>query len=303
MKAIPTVLAATGAMLGLSLLAWAGNETPTDRSQGTQQVFKLVDKEKNVVGSYSVPPDHDILTQPNADEILYGKRLLNETARLLPNNVGAGMNCNSCHLAQGKVDHGANYFNTINGYPKVMPRAGVMVDMAGRVNGCFMRSMNGKPLPVDSPEMKAMIAYFAWLGEDVQKGQFVAAPSEGKIDMTLVPDITRGKDIYAAQCATCHGDNGEGMKDQFGDFIFPPLWGDKSFNIGAGMARTYKAAAFVYYNMPMSVNHKMPIGQGGVLTQQEAVDVAEYFTHMPRPDFAPKVNDWPKGNKPKDARY
>lgn len=44
-------------------------------------------------------------------------------------------------------------------------------------------------------------------------------------------------------------------------------------------------------------------GQGHVLNDQEAVDVAEYFTHMPRPDFEKKVNDWPNGKKPKDARY
>jgi thiosulfate dehydrogenase len=33
------------------------------------------------------------------------------------------------------------------------------------------------------------------------------------------------------------------------------------------------------------------------------VDVAEYFSHQPRPDFAPKLKDWPNGKKPADARY
>jgi len=40
-----------------------------------------------------------------------------------------------------------------------------------------------------------------------------------------------------------------------------------------------------------------------VLSDQDAIDVAEFFTHQPRPDFAGKVNDWPNGKKPKDARY
>ena len=93
------------------------------------------------------------------------------------------------------------------------------------------------------------------------------------------------------------------MKDQSGDYIFPPLWGDESFNIGAGLARTYKAAQFVKYAMPPAQNYNLPIGQGGVLTDQEAIDVSEYFTHMPRPDFAGKVEDWPNTKKPKDARY
>ena len=68
------------------------------------------------------------------------------------------------------------------------------------------------------------------------------------------------------------------------------------------MARTYTAAAFVKRNMPIGVHQGFPIGQGG-LSDQEAIDVAEYFSHMPRPDFAAKVKDWPKDPKPKDARY
>ena len=38
-------------------------------------------------------------------------------------------------------------------------------------------------------------------------------------------------------------------------------------------------------------------------TIQEAVDVAAYFSQQPRPDFADKLKDWPKGGKPVDARY
>ena len=55
------------------------------------------------------------------------------------------------------------------------------------------------------------------------------------------------------------------------------------------------AAAFIKYNMPL--------GKGGTLTDQEAVDVAAYVTQQPRPDFAQKAADWPKGGKPSDARY
>jgi cytochrome c len=45
------------------------------------------------------------------------------------------------------------------------------------------------------------------------------------------------------------------------------------------------------------------LGHGNVLSDQDAVDVAEFFTHKPRPDFPGKVNDWPNRPKPKDARY
>jgi thiosulfate dehydrogenase len=77
--------------------------------------------------------------------------------------------------------------------------------------------------------------------------------------------------------------------------MFPALWGPRSFNIGAGMARLNTAAAFI--------KSSMPLGQGGSLTNQEAYDIAAYFTQQPRPDFKKKSQDWPKGDKPPDARY
>jgi len=61
------------------------------------------------------------------------------------------------------------------------------------------------------------------------------------------------------------------------------------------MARIGNAAAFVKANMPL--------GQGNTLTDQEALDVAAFFTHQPRPDFQDKAKDWPNGDKPTDARY
>ena len=163
--------------------------------------------------------------------------------------------------------------------------------------------MNGKPLDKTSPEMLAMVAYMKWLAQDVPHGAKVQIENAWPIDTKLIGDPVRGKNLYAAQCAACHGANGEGKKDRAGDVVFPPLWGDESFNIGAGLARTYKAAAFIRNSMPMGVNTHGTWGEGGVLSDQDAVDVAEYFTHMPRPDFPGKEKDWPNGKKPKDARY
>ena len=71
--------------------------------------------------------------------------------------------------------------------------------------------------------------------------------------------------------------------------------GDRSFNISAGMARQNTAAAFVRWNMPL--------GQGGSLSDQDAQDLAAFFTVQPRPDFARKGEDWAHGGRPADARY
>lgn len=263
----------------------------------------VLDANGKRIGDYRIPADNTIAAEPNADAIRLGQRLLNETARLLPANVGNGLNCNSCHMAQGKLSDANPYINTTNSYPSFNPRANREVDLTMRINGCFQRSMNGKPLGTDSTEMHAMLAYMDWLRQGVAKGDKTAARNAGPIDESLVPDPERGRTIYAAQCASCHGAHGQGMKDQAGDYIFPPLWGDESLNIGAGLARTYKAAQFVKYAMPPAMHLEAPLGAGGVLSDQDAVDVAEFFTHMPRPDFAGKVNDWKGVKKPKDARY
>ena len=296
-------LIAGAALLAIagSAAGWIASRPNTDAPPPAS--FAVLDADNNEVGRYVVPADKDILAQPSADEIIYGKRLLADTARLLPDNVGAAMNCNSCHLLDGKIDAANGYINTVNFYPRVMPRAGKEVDLEMRINGCFQRSMNGKPLDREGREMKAMIAYMDWLRQGVAKDHRVDIVNAGAIDESLVPDPENGKAIYALKCAACHGTDGEGMRDQFGDIIFPPLWGEESFNIGAGLARTYKAAQFVKWAMPPSMHLDGQLGQGGVLSDQEAIDVSEYFTHMPRPDFAPKVNDWPNGKKPKDARY
>jgi thiosulfate dehydrogenase len=57
--------------------------------------------------------------------------------------------------------------------------------------------------------------------------------------------------------------------------VFPALWGDKSFNWGAGMGSIKNAAAFVHANMPY--------GAVGTLSVQQAWDVATYIDSQNRP--------------------
>ncbi len=245
----------------------------------------------------------DIPDDDTGKQILFGRRLLAETKELLPNNVGDALDCDSCHLNGGSVPLASPYLGMSVRYPRYNPRAGRPVTLVERINGCFQRSMNGKPLAADAPEMKALVAYLNWVSAGLPKDAKVQGAGIGKVDNNLMPDPVHGKQLYEAKCAECHGSNGEGFKNARNEFVFPPLWGDQSFNIGAGMARTYTAAAFIKHNMPIAYGLNVPLGQGGALSDQDAVDVAEYFSHQPRPDFPPKVNDWPKGGKPKDARY
>lgn len=296
-----------GTAITLVMLAGAGilayRHLYPDLDAAVAATIDILDAQGRRVGHYAAPSADEIAGLDNAGSVMLGRRILNETARLLPDNVGNDLNCNSCHMAEGKRPFGNHYFNTGGGaYPRYMPRPGKVIGLPERINGCLQRSMNGKPLPEDAPQMRAMLDYMAWLSSTVPEGATVAAPSEGPIDSTLTPDPIRGQALYAVQCAACHGDNGEGRRDASGDIAFPPLWGDHSFNIGAGMARLYKAAGFIKHNMPPAVTREPPLGQQ-VMPDQDAVDIAGYFINQPRPDFANKGKDWPRDPKPKDARY
>jgi thiosulfate dehydrogenase len=60
------------------------------------------------------------------------------------------------------------------------------------------------------------------------------------------------------------------------------------------MARLRTAASFIRHNMPYG---------NPTLTDQQAFDVAAYVNSRPRPDFAGKENDWPRGDAPPDVAY
>lgn len=243
------------------------------------------------------PPEHSSMPVGKMGEaIQYGQKLLSQTQIFAKAYVpDSALNCTSCHLDGGRTPYAAPWVGIWGVFPEYRTRNAEVNSLQDRINDCFERSMNGKPLPVNSKEMRGILAYMQWLSYGVPTGVSVPGRGFAKISAPQPPDANRGKVVYAEKCTVCHGANGEGMYGPTGDTLFPPLWGPRSFNIGAGMARLNTAAAFV--------KHNMPLGQGGSLTDQEAYDVALYFTTQPRPDFASKNNDWPNGDKPKDARY
>jgi len=243
---------------------------------------------------FKPPAEGTIPAGPQGDAIRSGKLLLTETHQRLPNNVGNKLTCANCHLGAGTVPNASPWVGIWGVFPEYRSRSGKINSLQQRVNDCFERSMNGKALAYDSSEMNDILAYMQWLSAGVPTGVSVKGRGFGPINRELKPDAGNGKTVYAAKCASCHGADAAGTKGPDGRYLFPPLAGKDAFNVGAGMARTYTAAAFV--------KHNMPLGQPNSLTDQEAVDVAEYFTHLGRPDFPAKRKDWPKGDKPKDAR-
>lgn len=242
-----------------------------------------------------LPSESSIPAGPEGEAIKQGRDIINDTQTHAKQYVGNGLNCTSCHQTGG-TKPGALPFPGLSGqFPQYNARAGKVITLQDRVNGCFSRSMNGKPLSLDSKEMTAVIAYMTWLSKGIPSGQQWYGRGAPKVDLTgLIPNVENGKKVFMAQCASCHGVEGDGLYTD-GKPTFPALWGPKSFNIGAGMARLLTATPFVKANMPLN--------NPGSLSAQDALDVSAYFTTQPRPDLASKGGDWPNGGRPKDARY
>ncbi len=241
-------------------------------------------------------PDRATIPEgPMGDAVRRGELLVTRTYEELPEHVGNGLHCTSCHLQGGTVAGAGPWVGITGVFPEFRARNARVNTLDRRINDCFERSLNGTALDPESADMVAIVAYMTWLSRDVPIGHDVEGRGFRRIAEPPTPDRAHGEQLYAERCASCHGPDGLGMTTPEGGYLFPALWGPRSYNIGAGMARLDTAAAFVRWNMPL--------GQGGTLTDQEAYDVAEFFIHGERPDFARKTEDWPSGGRPRDARY
>src|SRR5262245_27451689 len=227
-----------------------------------------------------VPDEKTIPSGPMGEAVRYGKKVLTQTQLYARAYVRNGLNCSSCHLNAGTKAYSAPWVGLWGVFPEYRARNAKVNALQDRVNDCFERSMNGKPLPVDSDEMLGILAYVWWLSRDVPTGVEIRGRGFARIRASEPPDPARGKRLYLEKCIPCHGDDGQGRSGPNGEYLFPALWGSRTFNIGAGMARVNTAAAFTKTNMPR--------GQENTLTDQEAFDIAAYFTQQPRPDFAAK---------------
>jgi thiosulfate dehydrogenase len=190
------------------------------------------------------------------------------------------MNCQNCHLDAGTKIYGNNYSAVASTYPKYRARSGGMENIYKRINDCFERSLNGKAIDTNSKEMQAIVAYIKWLGADVIKGIKPAGSGLKEIQfLDRAANKEKGKFVYAEKCQSCHQQNGEGkMNSEKTAYTYPPLWGNNSYNIGAGLFRLSNFAKFVKYNMPLGVTHT-----SSQLTDEEAWDVAAFVNSQVHP--------------------
>jgi thiosulfate dehydrogenase len=150
----------------------------------------------------------DMLAAPNAEGLVYGMRIMTETKALLPDHVGNELNCGSCRLNGGTVAKASPFNRVVPLFPMNNPRAGRVISMEERLNGCFLRSMNGTRLAEYSKEMKAPIAFMAFMKGDAAQDDKIARRGTGNVDAKLVPDPVRGKALFESNCAVCHRSDG-----------------------------------------------------------------------------------------------
>jgi thiosulfate dehydrogenase len=237
---------------------------------------------------FRVPSEREITDTVVLKSIRRGRALVRHTKDSLRAYVGNALQCVSCHPSDGTMPNAMPWVGVYARFPQYRSRSGGTILIEDRINDCFLRSMNGRALPVQGRDMRDMVAYMAFLSNGYPVGARVEGESIPPVD-SVPGDTTRAKPLYAAKCAVCHGGNGQGTD------VAPPLWGPRSFNIGAGMARLWTAAAFIKQVMPQNAPR--------TLSNQEAVDLAALITKRPRPDFAAKALDWPAGNPPRDVAY
>ena len=229
-----------------------------------------------------VPPTMDDLEKsamhPELKRVIRrGYDLFMNTQQLRGKNVFNSMNCSSCHMGEGRLPYAGPVWPAVVTLPDYRGKNNHVNNLEERIAGCFSFSMNGKPPAYGSDDMLALSAYHQWLAKGAE--MYPAAPIYGRgypklSDPQQKPDYARGKQVYEAKCSICHADDGNGQL-QNGKVVFPAVWGDRSYNWGAGISRHFTLAAFV--------KHNMPLGQRGTLTDQEAWDVAQYINTQERP--------------------
>lgn len=253
-------------------------------------------------------PALELATMPRM--VKEGYYLITETFRLMgPSSEneadrysGNQMACSNCHLKAGAQAGSGSWVGVMERFPQFGGRSNRVGTIEDRINGCMERSMNGKMLPVDSDKMKAIVAYMDWLGAGLPANQgkeYQGYPSIKIPDVAV--DLGKGNQVYERECIICHGANGQGIKKQDGaGYTYPPLWGQDSYNDGAGMNRVITAAEFIKSNMP----YLQATWDNPKLTDEEAFNVAGYINSFPRALKQNSQNDYPnKQLKPVSTPY
>ncbi|MCF4101112.1 c-type cytochrome [Gillisia sp. M10.2A] len=259
-------------------------------------------KKEEIAAAQWMPKDIEAALENKSmtKEVEYGYRLVAQSPEYMGPTAtdpamhltGNNLACVNCHLENGTKPGSASWVGVTNRFPQFSGRSNKEGSIEDRINGCMERSMNGKKLPKESDAMKAIVAYMEWLSEDVpeeREAEFKGFPPI-KIPEIAV-DLEKGRSLYTIECQVCHGENGQGVRlaDTTKGYQYPPLWGEDSYNHGAGMHRVITAAEFIKGNMPFGQATR----ENPKLTDEEAYHLAGYINSFSRPIKPGTEKDYP----------
>ncbi|HEX2519351.1 MAG TPA: c-type cytochrome [Castellaniella sp.] len=228
------------------------------------------------VPAFTPPPADAIPSGPFGEAVRRGQDIFLNPQKFAGQYVGNSMACVSCHLDAGRRAGAGPLWAAYVLYPAYRSKNGHVNTLAERLQGCFIYSMNGRMPPADSKTIVALESYMYWMAKGAPTGVKLAGQGFPELaEPQQTPDYIRGQKVYTEHCALCHDAQGKGRQDATEHTVFPALWGDDSYNWGAGMHSIKTAAAFIHANMPLS--------RGGTLSEQEAWDVAYFIDAHERP--------------------
>jgi thiosulfate dehydrogenase len=265
--------------------------------------------------AWTVPRPDSLPHDAFGRTVRYGRDLIVKTSSMIGPDApdpakrygGNGLDCQSCHLRAGTQRFGLPLAGIWGLFPLYIARENEVRTLEERINGCMERSMNGKALPLDGPEMKAMLTFIRFISAPEQVGQALDGRGAPTVPLPeTAADPEHGAQVFAQNCLVCHGADGQGQrldpeeaKAAGRRYRYPPLWGPDSFNDGAGMARAITAAQFVHANMPFGTTFEAP-----ALSFADAFDVVAFIESQPRPHRSGLEADFPdRSRKPVDAAY
>lgn len=257
----------TVAMLGLAFSALAQTATKSPNS---------TDASKAAAAPAFTPPEADSIPDDNFGKVVRkGQDIFLRTGDHAANFVGNTMNCVSCHMDAGRRKGASPLWAAYVLYPAYRSKNEHVNTLAERLQGCFQYSMNGAKPAADSDIIVALESYMYWLAKGAPTGVKLDGQGFSRLAQPAQKaDYTRGQQVFQQNCALCHGADGAGQSVD-DKMVFPALWGDQSYNWGAGMHSVSTAAAFIKANMPL--------GKGNTLSNQQAWDVAYYMNSHERP--------------------
>lgn len=268
------------------LLSLLGNVTGFGPSPSEKAIrWKLQKENENFQNLKFDLVDPDQAPQEIRHLARQGFELMINTQKLLSAYAGDKLNCTNCHFNAGNTLGGMRGGISLAGvaakYPAYSHKEKKVLDLPTRINNCFIKSMSGKALLLDSQEMLALITYLHWISKNFPIYETVPWLGLTEIERHYQPDSNRGKLFYNNHCALCHKSDGSGQSHVMAGTAIPPVWGAGSFNAQAGMAEQSTLTSFIFYNMPYP---------DAGLSKEQAADIAAYILTQPRTLFVPADN-------------